>query len=53
MRKWCWSSRPAPDSRCRCDRVSADLRVLSNDQVEQFNQNAFSYFRQISTVLRR
>ena len=29
-----------------------DLRVLSNDQViEQFNENAFSYFRQISTVL--
>jgi putative ABC transport system permease protein len=29
-----------------------DLRVLSNDQViEQFNDNAFSYFRQISTVL--
>jgi putative ABC transport system permease protein len=29
-----------------------DLRVLSNEQVmEQFTQNAFSYFRQISTVL--
>jgi putative ABC transport system permease protein len=29
-----------------------DVRVLSNDQViEQFNENAFSYFRQISTVL--
>jgi len=29
-----------------------DLRVLSNDQViEQFNENAFSYFRQISAVL--
>lgn len=29
-----------------------ELRVLSNDQViEQFNENAFSYFRQISTVL--
>ena len=29
-----------------------DLRVLSNEQVvEQFNQNAFSYFRQISVVL--
>jgi putative ABC transport system permease protein len=29
-----------------------DLRVLSNEQVmEQFNQNAFSYFRQISAVL--
>ncbi len=29
-----------------------DLHVYSNDQVlEQFNQNAFSYFRQISTIL--
>ena len=29
-----------------------DLRVYSNDQVmEQFNENAFSYFRQISVVL--
>ena len=33
-------------------RLRPDIRVLSNDQVlEQFNQNAFSYFRQISTVL--
>ena len=33
-------------------RLRPDLRVLSNDQVmEQFNENAFSYFRQISTVL--
>jgi putative ABC transport system permease protein len=33
-------------------RLRPDLRVLSNDQVmEQFNQNAFSYFRQISAVL--
>ena len=33
-------------------RLRPDVRVLSNDQVlEQFNQNAFSYFRQISTVL--
>ena len=33
-------------------RMRPDLRVLSNDQVlEQFNQNAFSYFRQISAVL--
>jgi putative ABC transport system permease protein len=33
-------------------RLRPDLRVLSNEQVmEQFNQNAFSYFRQISTVL--
>jgi putative ABC transport system permease protein len=33
-------------------RLRPSLRVLSNDQVmEQFNQNAFSYFRQISTVL--
>jgi putative ABC transport system permease protein len=32
--------------------IRPDLRVLSNDQViEQFNENAFSYFRQISTVL--
>jgi len=29
-----------------------DLHVYSNDQVlEQFNQNAFSYFRQISAIL--
>jgi putative ABC transport system permease protein len=33
-------------------RLRPDLRALSNDQVlEQFNQNAFSYFRQISAVL--
>jgi putative ABC transport system permease protein len=33
-------------------RLRPDVRVLSNEQVmEQFNQNAFSYFRQISTVL--
>ena len=33
-------------------RLRPELRVLSNDEViEQFNQNAFSYFRQISTVL--
>src|SRR4029078_13505410 len=33
-------------------RLRPDVRALSNDQVmEQFNQNAFSYFRQISTVL--
>src|SRR6185436_1347139 len=33
-------------------RLRPDVRVLSNDQVmEQFNENAFSYFRQISTVL--
>lgn len=33
-------------------RLRPDLRVLSNDQVlEQFNQNAFSYFRQMSAVL--
>ena len=33
-------------------RLRPDLRVLSNDQVvEQFNQNAFSYFKQISAVL--
>lgn len=29
-----------------------DLRVMTNEQVlDQFNENAFSYFRQISTVL--
>ena len=33
-------------------RLRPDLHVYSNDQVlEQFNQNAFSYFRQISAVL--
>jgi putative ABC transport system permease protein len=33
-------------------RLRPELRVLSNEQVlEQFNQNAFSYFRQISAVL--
>jgi putative ABC transport system permease protein len=33
-------------------RMRPDLRAYSNDQVvEQFNQNAFSYFRQISAVL--
>jgi putative ABC transport system permease protein len=33
-------------------RLRPDLRVYSNEQVlEQFNDNAFSYFRQISTVL--
>jgi len=33
-------------------RLRPDLQVLSNDQVmEQFNENAFSYFRQISAVL--
>ena len=33
-------------------RLRPDLRALSNDQVvEQFNQNAFSYFKQISVVL--
>jgi putative ABC transport system permease protein len=33
-------------------RLRPDVRALSNDQVmEQFNENAFSYFRQISTVL--
>ncbi|PYQ95345.1 MAG: hypothetical protein DMF96_22620 [Acidobacteria bacterium] len=32
--------------------LRTDLRVYSNDQVlEQFNQNAFSYFRQISAIL--
>jgi len=33
-------------------RLRPDVRALSNEQVmEQFNENAFSYFRQISTVL--
>jgi putative ABC transport system permease protein len=33
-------------------RLRPDLRVYSNEQVlEQFNDNAFSYFRQISAVL--
>ena len=33
-------------------RLRPELRVLSNDQlIEQFNENAFSYFRQISAVL--
>jgi putative ABC transport system permease protein len=33
-------------------RLRPDVRVLSNEQVmAQFNENAFSYFRQISTVL--
>jgi len=33
-------------------RLRPDVRVLSNDQVmAQFNENAFSYFRQISAVL--
>jgi putative ABC transport system permease protein len=32
--------------------LRGDVRVFSNDQVlAQFNENAFSYFRQISTVL--
>ena len=48
------SSRPGagPSAAAAIARLRPDLRVLSNDQVlEQFNQNAFSYFRQISTVL--
>jgi putative ABC transport system permease protein len=33
-------------------RLRPDVRALSNEQVmAQFNENAFSYFRQISTVL--
>ena len=55
-RKWCWSSSRAGAASVAAAaaiaRLRPDLRVLSNDQVmEQFNQNAFSYFRQISTVL--
>jgi putative ABC transport system permease protein len=48
------SSRPGDERAAAASiaRLRPDLRVLSNDQVmEQFNQNAFSYFRQISTVL--
>jgi putative ABC transport system permease protein len=48
------SSRPGagPSAAKAIARIRPDLHVLSNDQVmEQFNQNAFSYFRQISTVL--
>jgi putative ABC transport system permease protein len=48
------SSRPGAEASAASAiaRLRPDLRVLSNDQVmEQFNQNAFSYFRQISTVL--
>jgi putative ABC transport system permease protein len=48
------SSRPGagPAVSAAIARLRPDLRVLSNDQVlEQFNQNAFSYFRQISAVL--
>jgi putative ABC transport system permease protein len=48
------SSRPGDERTAAASiaRLRPDLRVLSNDQVmEQFNQNAFSYFRQISTVL--
>ena len=48
------ASRPGagPAAAVAIARLRPDLRVLSNDQVlEQFNQNAFSYFRQISAVL--
>ena len=48
------SSRPGMEAPA-CDaiaRLRGDVRVFSNAQVlEQFNDNAFSYFRQISTVL--
>ena len=48
------ASRPgaAVSALAAIERLRPDLRVLSNDQVmAQFNENAFSYFRQISTVL--
>ena len=42
----------SPQAAAAIARLRADVHVLSNDQVmEQFNENAFSYFRQISTVL--
>jgi len=41
-----------PAAAAAISRLRPDVRTLSNDQVmEQFNQNAFSYFRQISVVL--
>ncbi len=48
------SSRPDMEASARdaIARLRGDVRVFSNAQVlEQFNDNAFSYFRQISTVL--
>jgi putative ABC transport system permease protein len=48
------TSRPdaGPAAAAAIARLRPDLRVYSNDQVvEQFSQNAFSYFRQISLVL--
>ena len=48
------ASRPGtgPAAAAAIARLRPDLRVFSTDQVlEQFNQNAFSYFRQISAVL--
>jgi putative ABC transport system permease protein len=49
------ASRPDAGSAAAAAAIAAlrpDLRSYSNDQVvEQFNQNAFSYFRQISVVL--
>jgi putative ABC transport system permease protein len=49
------ASRPGPGpaaAAAAIARLRPDLRAYSNDQVvEQFNQNAFSYFRQISVVL--
>lgn len=48
------ASRPdaGPAAAAAIARLRPDLRVYSNDQViAQFNQNAFSYFRQISLVL--
>ncbi|MBI3490444.1 MAG: ABC transporter permease [Acidobacteria bacterium] len=49
------ASRPGVSSEANVAAIAPlrpDLRVLSNDQVlEQFNEHAFTYFRQISTVL--
>jgi ABC-type lipoprotein release transport system permease subunit len=49
------ASRPgvsASENVAAIDRLRPGLRAMSNDQVlEQFNEHAFTYFRQISTVL--
>ena len=49
------ASRPgvsASDNVAAINRLRPGLRSMSNDQVlEQFNEHAFTYFRQISTVL--
>ena len=49
------ASRPAAGAGAAVEAIAKlrpDLRIFSNEQVvEQFNANAFSYFRQISAVL--